>query len=120
MKIGKEVNNHWLASRMRVLIRSRFGDTQTRCTTYRFAEPDPPSARAPSFPFVPTTGTMHAVMITAVCSRFFILQLISCTGSRLHRRVLAYGWMRAASHSTTGPALMHAAYNLLLYLLCAS
>src|SRR5215469_8706666 len=122
MKIGKEANQHWLASRMRVFIRSRLGLRNVGAffllivslslirrllAHLHFASPQ-------------TIGTMPAVMITAVLSRFFILQLISYTGSRLQRRVLAYEWMRAASHSTTGPALMHAAYNLSRYLLCAS
>lgn len=67
-----------------------------------------------------TTGTIPAVIITAVLFALFhgptnLAHWVSFTATGV-----AYGWMRVASRSTTAPALMHAAYNLSLYLFSAS
>src|SRR5208337_3707890 len=63
-----------------------------------------------------TTGTIPAVIITAVLFALFhgptnLVHCVSFTGTGI-----AYGWMRAASRSTMASALMHAAYNLVLFL----
>lgn len=67
-----------------------------------------------------TFGTAPAVIITAVLFALFHAPanlahwlLFTATG-------IAYGWMRVASRSTTAAALMHAAYNLSLFLFAAS
>lgn len=62
-----------------------------------------------------TTGTIPAVIITAVLFSLFhgptdLVHWVSFTATGI-----AYGWMRVVSRSTTAPALMHAAYNLSLY-----
>ena len=67
-----------------------------------------------------TTGTIPAVIITAVVFAVFhgpanLAHWISFTATGI-----AYGWMRVASRSTTAPALMHAAYNFTLFLFVAS
>jgi membrane protease YdiL (CAAX protease family) len=64
-----------------------------------------------------TTGTIAAVIITAVTFALFhgptdLVHWVTLTGTGI-----AYGWMRVASGSSTAPALMHAAYNLALCLL---
>ena len=63
-----------------------------------------------------TTGTTSAVIITAVLFALFhgptnVVHWISFTATGV-----AYGWMRVASRSTTAAAIMHAAYNLSLFL----
>ena len=63
-----------------------------------------------------TTGTIPAVIITAVLFALFhgptnLVHWVSFTATGV-----AYGWMRVASRSSTAPALMHAAYNLVLFL----
>ena len=63
-----------------------------------------------------TTGTTSAVIITAVLFALFhgptnVAHWISFTATGV-----AYGWMRVASRSTTAAAIMHAAYNLSLFL----
>lgn len=67
-----------------------------------------------------TTGTIPALIMTAVLFALFhgptnLVHWVSFTVTGT-----AYGWMRVASRSTTAPALMHAAYNLGLYLFVAS
>jgi membrane protease YdiL (CAAX protease family) len=67
-----------------------------------------------------TTGTMPAVIITAAVFALFhgptdLAHWVSFTATGI-----AYGWMRVASRSTTAAALMHAAYNLGLFLFVAS
>jgi len=64
-----------------------------------------------------TTGTIPAVVITAVLFALFhgpanLAHWLSFTATGV-----AYGWIRVASRSTTASALMHSAYNLTLYLL---
>jgi membrane protease YdiL (CAAX protease family) len=66
-----------------------------------------------------TTGTTPAVIITAVLFALFhgpanLAHWVSFTATGI-----AYGWMRVVSRSTTAPALMHAAYNLSLFLFAA-
>jgi len=61
-----------------------------------------------------TTGTIPAIIITALIFALFhgptdLVHWVTFTGTGI-----AYGCMRAASGSTTAPALMHAAYNLAL------
>jgi membrane protease YdiL (CAAX protease family) len=67
-----------------------------------------------------TTGTIAAIIITAVMFALFhgptdLVHWVMFTGTGI-----AYGWMRVASGSTTAPALMHANYNLALYLLTSN
>ena len=67
-----------------------------------------------------TVGTIPAVIVTAVLFALFhgptnLAHWVSFTATGV-----AYGWMRVASRSTTAPALMHAAYNLSLYLFAIS
>jgi len=67
-----------------------------------------------------TIGTLPALIITAVLFALFhgptnLVHWVSFTATGI-----VYGWMRMASHSTTAPALMHATYNLSLYLFSAS
>lgn len=67
-----------------------------------------------------TIGTIPAVVITAVLFALFhgptnLVHWVSFTATGI-----AYGWMRAASRSTTAPALMHAGYNLALFLFTTS
>jgi membrane protease YdiL (CAAX protease family) len=64
-----------------------------------------------------TTGTIPAVIITAVLFALFhgptnLVHWVSFTATGV-----AYGWMRVASRSATAPAVMHATYNLTLGLL---
>ncbi len=64
-----------------------------------------------------TVGTIPAVVITAVLFALFhgptnLVHWVSFAATGI-----AYGWMRVISHSTTAPALTHAAYNFALYLL---
>ena len=59
-----------------------------------------------------TTGTIPAVITTAVMFALFhgptdLVHWVTLIGTGI-----GYGWMRVASGSTTAPALMHAAYNL--------
>jgi len=66
-----------------------------------------------------TTGTIPAVIITAVLFALFhgptdLVHWVSFTATGI-----VYGWMRVASCSTTAPALTHAAYNLSLFLFAA-
>src|SRR5215469_12305380 len=63
------------------------------------------------------TGTMPAVVITAVVFAIFHgpTNLEHCFA--FTATGIAYGWVRMASRSTTAPAVMHAAYNLTLGLL---
>ncbi len=67
-----------------------------------------------------TIGNIAAVMMTAMLFALFhgpvdLAHWISFTATGL-----AYGWLRVASRSTTAGATMHAAYNLLLFLLARS
>ena len=67
-----------------------------------------------------TTGPVPAVIITAVLFALFhgpanLAHWVSFTATGI-----AYGWLRVASRSTTAPALMHAAYNLTLFLFAPS
>ena len=67
-----------------------------------------------------TAGTFPAVIITAVLFAVFhgpadLAHWVSFTATGF-----AYGWMRVASRSTTAPAIMHAAYNLSLFLFATS
>ncbi len=67
-----------------------------------------------------TIGMIPAVVITAVLFALFhgptnLVHWVSFTATGM-----AYGWMRVISRSTTAPAVMHAAYNLALYLLAAT
>jgi membrane protease YdiL (CAAX protease family) len=67
-----------------------------------------------------TTGTTPAVIITSVVFALFhgptnLAHFVSFTATGI-----AYGWMRVASRSTTAPALMHATYNLSLFLFTSS
>ena len=67
-----------------------------------------------------TAGIFPAVIITAVLFAVFhgpadLAHWVSFTATGA-----AYGWMRVASRSTTAPALMHAAYNLSLFLFASS
>jgi membrane protease YdiL (CAAX protease family) len=66
-----------------------------------------------------TTGNVAAVIITALLFALFhgpanLAHWVSFTATGV-----AYGWLRLASHSTTAVALMHATYNLTLFLLAA-
>ena len=63
-----------------------------------------------------TTGTIPAVLVTAALFALFhgptdLVHWVSFTATGV-----AYGWMRVVSRSTTAPALMHAVYNLVLFL----
>ena len=67
-----------------------------------------------------TTGTTSAVIITAVLFALFhgptnVVHWMSFTATGV-----AYGWMRVALRSTTAAVIMHAAYNLSLFLFAAS
>ena len=62
-----------------------------------------------------TTGTIPAVLITAAVFALFhrptnLVHWISFTATGV-----AYGWIRVTSRSTTAAAIMHAAYNLSLF-----
>src|SRR5260370_30117396 len=64
-----------------------------------------------------TVGKSFAVVLTALLFALFhspahLAHWASFTGT-----VVAYGWIRVTSRSTTAPALAHAAYNLALFLL---
>lgn len=66
-----------------------------------------------------TTGSVAAVIITALLFALFhgpanLAHWISFTVTGV-----AYGWLRVASRSTTAAALMHAIYNLTLFLSAA-
>jgi membrane protease YdiL (CAAX protease family) len=66
-----------------------------------------------------TTGTVPAVIITAVLFALFygpanLVHWVSFTATGI-----AYGWVRVASRSTTEAAIMHAAYNLSLLFFAA-
>jgi membrane protease YdiL (CAAX protease family) len=66
-----------------------------------------------------TTGAVAAVILTALCFALFhgptdLPHWVSFTTTGL-----AYGWMRMASRSTIAAALMHATYNLILFLLAS-
>ena len=67
-----------------------------------------------------TSGTIPAVIITAVLFAFFHGPTNRVHWASFTATGIVYGWMRVASRSTMAPALMHAAYNLSLYLLFAS
>jgi membrane protease YdiL (CAAX protease family) len=65
-------------------------------------------------------GTVLAVIINTVIFAIFhgptnLAHWLSFTATGI-----AYGWMRVASRSTTASALMHAAYNLALFLLAGA
>jgi len=67
-----------------------------------------------------TTGTIPAVIITAV-----VFALFHGPANRAHwvsftATGIAYGWMRVASGSTTAAAITHAAYNLSLLIFVAT
>jgi membrane protease YdiL (CAAX protease family) len=67
-----------------------------------------------------SVGTKPAVIITAVIFAVFhgprsLVHWVALTATGI-----AYGWMRMASRSTTAPALMHAAYNLTVFLLAGA
>ena len=67
-----------------------------------------------------TTGTIPAVIITAVVFALFhgpanLAHWVSFTATGI-----AYGWMRVASGSTTAAAITHAAYNLSLLIFVAT
>jgi membrane protease YdiL (CAAX protease family) len=64
-----------------------------------------------------STGTIPAVIITAVVFAIFHgpTNLEHCFA--FTATGISYGWLRLASRSTIAPALMHAAYNLTVYLL---
>jgi membrane protease YdiL (CAAX protease family) len=65
-------------------------------------------------------GTIPAVIITAVVFAVFHNPMNLVHWVTLTTTGIAYGWMRVASRSTTAPALMHAAYNLALWLLAGA
>ena len=65
-------------------------------------------------------GTIPAVIITAVVFAVFHNPMDLVHWVTLTATGIAYGWMRVASRSTTAPALMHAAYNLALWLLAGA
>ena len=67
-----------------------------------------------------STGTIPAVIITAVVFAVFHNPMDLVHWVTLTATGIAYGWMRVASRSTTAPALMHAAYNLALWLLAGA
>jgi len=63
-----------------------------------------------------TTGNLAAVILTALLFALFhqpanLVHWVSFTATGV-----AYGWIRVASRSTTAGALMHATYNLALFL----
>jgi membrane protease YdiL (CAAX protease family) len=67
-----------------------------------------------------STGTIPAVIITSGIFAIFhgptnLAHWVTFTATGI-----AYGWMRMASRSTTAPAVMHAAYNLTLFLLAGT
>ena len=68
---------------------------------------------------VQTTGTLPAVIIVAVLFALFHRPASPVHWVSFTTTGVAYGWLRLASHSTTAPALSHAAYNLSLCLLAA-
>src|SRR5215469_8954385 len=68
---------------------------------------------------VQTTGTLSAVIIVAVLFALFHRPASPVHWVSFTATGVAYGWLRLASHSTTAPALSHAAYNLSLCLLTA-
>ena len=68
---------------------------------------------------VQTTGTLPAVIVVAVLFALFHRPASPVHWVSFTATGVAYGWLRLASHSTTAPALMHAAYNLSLCLLTA-
>ena len=67
-----------------------------------------------------STGNVIAVIITAVLFALFHGPTNVVHWTSFSAMGIAYGWMRVASRSTTAPALMHAAYNLSLFLFAAS
>jgi membrane protease YdiL (CAAX protease family) len=67
-----------------------------------------------------TTGTVPAVLITAILFAVFHGPSNPAHWVSFTATGFAYGWMRVASRSTTAPALMHAAYNLTLFLFAPS
>jgi membrane protease YdiL (CAAX protease family) len=63
-----------------------------------------------------TTGSVPSVILTALLFALLhqpgnLAHWVSLTGTGV-----AYGWIRVASRSTTAVALMHATYNLTLFL----
>jgi membrane protease YdiL (CAAX protease family) len=64
-----------------------------------------------------STGAVPAVIITGVVFAVFHAPMDLAHWVTLTATGIAYGWMRVASRTTTAPALMHAAYNLTLWLL---
>lgn len=64
-----------------------------------------------------TTGTLPAVIIVAVLFALFHRPASPVHWVSFTATGVVYGWLRLASHSTTAPALSHAAYNLSLCLL---
>lgn len=67
-----------------------------------------------------STGTIPAVVISGVVFAAFHGPTDVAHWVALTATGIAYGWMRVASRSTTAPALMHAAYNLTLFLLAVA
>ena len=68
---------------------------------------------------VVSTGTVPAIMITGVVFAVFHGPVDLAHWATLTATGIAYGWMRLASRSIMAPALMHATYNLSLWLLTA-
>ena len=63
-----------------------------------------------------TTGNLAAVILTALLFALFhqpadLAHWVSFTATGV-----AYGWIRVASRSTTAAAVMHATYNLAVFL----
>ena len=68
---------------------------------------------------VQTTGTLPAVIVVAVLFALFHRPASPAHWVSFTATGVAYGWLRLVSHSTSAPALSHAAYNLSLCLLTA-
>jgi membrane protease YdiL (CAAX protease family) len=67
-----------------------------------------------------TTGNGAAVIATALLFALFHGPADLAHWASFTATGVAYGWLRVASRSTTAPALMHAIYNLTLFLSAAS
>jgi membrane protease YdiL (CAAX protease family) len=63
-----------------------------------------------------TTGNLAAVILTALLFALFHQPANLVHWASFTATGVAYGWMRVASGSTTAGALMHATYNLALFL----
>lgn len=64
-----------------------------------------------------STGAVPAVIITGLVFAIFHDPMALAHWVTLTVTGIAYGWMRVESRTTTASALMHAAYNLALWLL---